>query len=279
MDVVDSHARRLPSLDDRWVPRAYDHGELVAGLLRGRVAGPVTSHPMDNVRRNIAMLAAGDPDKQFGMTGLPGAMGEEDILAAVGRMAGFDPRIAPAGPTPIDPERVLEDCDRVGVRLAVACERGERVLLATGHPHGLILLYAEIGRELTTRGAKLLRPFDGGAWTEGRTGRLLRIRYLSGVAIAADDADAKHTHAGEPMFAMLEETTPDLVIADHGFAGGAIERGIETLSVADVNDPALVVARALGRTRDVVVMDDNVRPDAYWPCYQAIAARLPARLP
>jgi hypothetical protein len=25
----------------------------------------------------------------------------------------------------------------------------------------------------------------------------------------------------------------------------------------------------------VIVMDDYVRPDAYWPCFQAIVGRLP----
>jgi hypothetical protein len=42
-----------------------------------------------------------------------------------------------------------------------------------------------------------------------------------------------------------------------------------------VNDPALVVARAQGRTETVIVMDDNVSPEDYWPCFQAIASRLP----
>ena len=76
---------------------------------------------------------------------------------------------------------------------------------------------------------------------------------------------------------MLAEATPDLVVADHGFAGAAIEAGVETLSIADVNDPALIVARAQGRTEVVVVMDDHVAPDAYWPCLQAVAARASAR--
>jgi hypothetical protein len=74
---------------------------------------------------------------------------------------------------------------------------------------------------------------------------------------------------------MLEDETPDLVFADHGFAGAAIEAGIDTVSVADVNDPALVVARAQGRAGPVVVMDDNVQPEAYWPCFQVIASRFP----
>jgi hypothetical protein len=74
---------------------------------------------------------------------------------------------------------------------------------------------------------------------------------------------------------MIGAVRPDLVLADHGFAGSAIEAGIETLSVADVNDPALLVAKAQGRTERVIVMDDNVRPESYWPCFQEIVAQLP----
>ena len=75
---------------------------------------------------------------------------------------------------------------------------------------------------------------------------------------------------------ILAEDRPDLVFADHGFAGAAIERGVETISIADVNDPALLVATSTragprrhrhGRQRG--------SPDAYWPCFQAIAAHLP----
>jgi hypothetical protein len=71
---------------------------------------------------------------------------------------------------------------------------------------------------------------------------------------------------------MLGEVRPDLVIGDHGFAGAAIEEGISTIGIADVNDPALIVAKAQARTELVIVMDDNVSPEAYWPCFQAIAA-------
>jgi hypothetical protein len=75
------------------------------------------------------------------------------------------------------------------------------------------------------------------------------------------------------MTRMLAEARPDLVVADHGFAGAAIEAGVETISIADVNDPALIVAKAQGRTEVVIVMDDHVEPDAYWPCFQAVASR------
>ncbi len=71
---------------------------------------------------------------------------------------------------------------------------------------------------------------------------------------------------------MLGQARPDLVVADHGFAGAAIEAGVETISIADVNDPALLVARAQGRTEHVLVFDDHVPPDAYWPVFQALVA-------
>ena len=166
-------------------------------------------------------------------------------------------------------------CAAVGERLASVVRRSERVVLATGHPVGLAHLYIEVGRLLRDRGVKILEPADGLTWREGDRHHPWQIRYLEGVAMLTDKASARHTHSADPMERMLEAATPDLVFADHGFAGGAIERGVETVSIADVNDPALIVAKALGRTETVIVMDDNVAPQAYWPCFQAIAARLP----
>ncbi len=276
MDVIESHAARLPRIDDRWEPRAFDRIELIEGLTKGRIAGPEVSHPMDNVLRNIRLLCDRDPDKQFGLSGVSDAMSPAEVLELVAEACGFtpDPR-ASSGPVPVDPERVLRSCEEVGDRLALACRRRERVVLATGHPVGLAHLYIEIGRQLARRGVELLHPYEGVAWTEDGQSHPWEIRYLESVAMLTDGTSMRHTHSGEPMFRMLAEARPDLVFADHGFAGAAIQAGVETLSIADVNDPALLVARAQGRTRTVIVMDDNVRPEDYWPCFQAICARLP----
>jgi hypothetical protein len=246
--------------------------DLRRGLLGGGVAG-IVSHPMDNVLWRIGLLCDGDPQSQFGLSGLTG-FSRAEVLAMVARASGFQPDPNDRwGPVRVDPERVLRACEAVGDRLALACDRDERIVLATGHPTGLMQLYTKVGRELVRRGVSLLRPADGVSWREG--GRHREIRYVHGVAVLTDRASALHTHSAEPMERMLEEVRPDLVFADHGWAGAAIEAGIETVSIADVNDPALIVARELGRTEVVIVMDDNVRPDAYWPCFQAITARLP----
>src|SRR5207247_1480953 len=101
------------------------------------------------------------------------------------------------GPVRVRPELVLAECRAMGDRLAVACERGERVVLATGHPTGLIQLYAEVGRLLERLGCSLLRPADGLAWEEpDRRPRRRQIRYLEGVAVLTDRASARHTHSG-----------------------------------------------------------------------------------
>ena len=276
MDVIAEHAARLPEIGDRWAPHPYPREELRRGLLEGRIAGPEISHAMDNVRRNIGLLHEGDPDKLFGLSGLEASMTPEAILGLVGRASGFVP--VPewrTGPVPIDPDLVLDACEAVGDRLGDLVRTGGSLILATGHPVGLAHLYIEIGRQLRARGVKVIRPYEAVPWREPGRHHHWEVRYLEGVAMLTDGASMKHTHSGEPISRMIAEQRPDLVFADHGFAGGAIEHGVPTVSIADVNDPALLVSKAQGRTQTVIVMDDNVRPEDYWPCFQAIVARLP----
>jgi hypothetical protein len=254
-----------------WRPGPFSRDELAEALVKGRVAGPITSHDRRNVRGKIERLTVGEPDAQFGINGLT-VLAPDEVLAVMAEESGLDPDpLLVDGPSAIDPYKVLAACEAAGDRLALAATRGERVLLATGHPAGLILLYQAAGRLLEEGGAKLLRPLSGHAWRE--LGRHREIRYLHGVAVVTDRGSTKHTHAPIPMRWMLREVHPDLVFADHGFAGAAIEAGIETISIADVNDPAPVVAKHLGMTGLVIVMDDNVQPEDYWPTFQAIAAR------
>ena len=251
-------------------PGRFSPEELADAMIRGRMAGPACSHDRPNVLWKIDRLVSGDPDSQFGLSGLT-PIDPQLVLSMVAMEAGFNPDpFKRDGEVPIDPWRVLAACDQAGRRLAEAAARSERVVLATGHPVGLILLYMAVARLLEIGGASILTPARGRAWREAARHR--EIRYLHGVAVLTDRAGTLHAHGPGPMQLMLEEARPDLVVADHGFAGAAIEAGIDTISVADVNDPALVVAKHQGRTDVVIVMDDNVQPDGYWPCFQAIAA-------
>jgi Phosphatase len=272
MDVMEAYARRLPAADERWAPRPCRRDELERGLLEGGVAGPAT-HPLDNVRGNILMLVQGDPDKQFGLRDLPGTFSFEDILDLVAAGAGVPiDHEARYGVVRIAPGPILDACTAMGDRLAAAAASRERVVLATGHPIGLGLFYAQLDRLLRERGARVLAPAHGESWRDPRLPHRWFVDHWGGVGMLTDGTEPRHTHSPQAMQRMLVDVRPDLVVADHGFAGAAIEAGVETLGIADVNDPALIVAKAQGRTEVIVVMDDHVAPDAYWPCFQAIAA-------
>jgi len=270
-------AAREAGRREQWRRGDYSPEDLAAALVAGGMAGPVVSHDRTNVRWKIAQFASGDTKAQFGISGL-GAVTEGEVMDLMAGAAGFDPASTEAA-VPVDPAYVLPRLAEAGERLADAAARRSRVLLATGHPVGLVQLYGAVGELLVEHGARLTRPLEGVGWRD--VGRWRQIRYVNGVAMLTDRGSAMHTHSAGPMRRMLEAAAgsgerPDLVFADHGFAGAAIEEGIETISIADVNDPAPVVAAALGKTRTVIVMDDNVEPGDYWPCYQAIAARFPA---
>jgi hypothetical protein len=274
LDVIGAHARRLPVLDERWEPRPYPREELARALVEGGVAGPA-GHPHDNVFGNIRMLVDHDPDKLFGLSDMPEPFGFEDIVRLVGEAAGVPiDALASEGSPDIDPGAVLDACERMGERLAAAARRRERVLFATGHPGDLDPLYGAIAELAEARGARIVRPGEGIFWSDLGAGRRWTIAFHGSVGMVTDEERPRHSHRPEPMEVMLTAERPDLVVADHGFAGAAIEAGVETLSIADVNDPALIVAKAQGRTDIVAVLDDHVPPGAYWPCFQAVAGRL-----
>jgi histidinol phosphate phosphatase hisN-like protein len=270
-DVIEAHVRRLPRLDKRsWRPRAVPAEELQRALLTGLVAGWAT-HPLDNVRGNAQLLLDHDPDKEFGLSGLQNEVDLDTILKLVGDAAGAPLDLeARTGPVEIRPEPILEACRGAGERLRRACSRGERVVLATGHPVGLAYLYHELAAWMTQRGADVRTPAANARWKEARLNHDWQLVYWDKVGMLSDTREPRHTHWPDAMHKILDAERPDLVFADHGFAGAAIEAGVETISIADVNDPALLVARAQGRTEHVLVFDDHVDPNAYWPVFLAL---------
>ena len=73
------------------------------------------------------------------------------------------------------------------------------------------------------------------------------------------------------MHALLDDvaarggSAPDLVVADHGWAGAAASRGLRTIGYADCNDPALFVAEAQGQIEATIPLDDDVVTNLYAP--------------
>jgi hypothetical protein len=54
------------------------------------------------------------------------------------------------------------------------------------------------------------------------------------------------------------DPAPDLVVADHGWAGRAAQDGVDAVGYADCNDPALFLAESEGTLQVAVPLDDHV---------------------
>jgi Phosphatase len=237
---------------------------LAAYLVETLVAGP-TRTPRDNAVRNARLLANGDPDKLLGLDFEE--LDLTEVMEAVAALCGgsADPSETD-GPGYIDPDRTLDELEAMASRLGEAARRGERVLICTGHPTGVMTMHQAVARALTETGGKVLTPREGERLSRDHHGRNLRVLFLDGVGVLSDGARLLHTHEAWPMEALLESTEPpDLVLADHGFAGASAARGLETLAFNDVNDPAIAVAKARGMIDVVVPLDDNVPPSLYAP--------------
>jgi hypothetical protein len=247
-------------------------------LVSSRLAGEVATPPASTLT-NCAKLMAGNEHYTFGLPDWEDATLLEAV-AAVRMLCGGDPGGAEEqhGPGWIDPDRTVQAIGHHRARLAdLVGGGGGRVLLATGHPTGLLPHYAAVARALQRHGSELLAPLDDVFLSirDGDRQRPRGIRFLDGVGCLFDGGRLLHTHRSRYMEAMLDSLgggpgVVDLVIADHGMAGAAIARGLLTLSIADVNDPALPLAQARGRTDGVLTIDDNLAPRLFVPVTQAM---------
>lgn len=237
--------------------------QLVAHRLTGDVA---TSRRW--TLANCVKLVAGDPDYTFGLRDTVG-VSEDEVRKAIVDVCGEAAIDGPLdGDGWIDPDATLAAIEVHRDRLREFARHGGSFLLATGHPTGLLPHYAAIGRALAAAGCVPLTALDD----ELDVAHGLGVRYLDGVAVPWTGGDLVHTHRSGLMEAIVAAlaTPPDLVIADHGFAGAAIDAGIPTLSIADVNDPALPLAQVHGLTDAVLPIDDNLAPQLFEPVTAAV---------
>lgn len=240
-------------------------------LVRSRIAGEVATGRAENLR-NIGRMLAGHDDYWFGVVRRRDWTPAE-VLAVLARRVGISPDEAfQDGVDTIDPDVLLDQLDRWRDRLAQAAARRERVLLATGHPTGVLSLHVHVAAALRASGARVVVVDSRWAWPwdvddDWMRGRPRHVRCVAGVHVLATGGELLHTHRPEPMTALLAEldAPPALVVADHGWAGAAAQAGIATLALADCNDPALFLAEEEGLPVVTVPLDDNVRPHLYDP--------------
>jgi hypothetical protein len=250
-------------------PAAPTRDELRAHLVKSRIAGDVAT-PRENNLANFRKMSDREPLYLFGLEPR-GAWTFDDVLALMAERCGVsaDPAHS-AGQDTIDPDLTIDRLETLSERLRLAAVRQERVVVATGHPVGLRPTHSAMSAALRSAGCTILTPAAG--WQHPQDTAYGPqpggIVYIDGVAMLADDRDHRfHTHSPLAMRAMLDvlDEPPDLVIADHGWAGAAGQAGIDAVGFADCNDPALFVGEAEGRVLVSVPLDDNVVPQLYAP--------------
>ncbi|MGV9315272.1 phosphatase [Streptomyces sp. NPDC003691] len=251
---------------------------LVEHLVRTRIAGDVAT-PRDNNLSHYRRLANGDRHYWLGLELGDRWTDEQDVLAVMAERCGVsdDPEHR-AGQDTIDPELTVAALDRLAARLRKAAAGNERVLFATGHPGGLLDVHRRTADALRAAGCEIVSIPGGLQADEGM------VFQVGGVAVLERGATLWHTHSPVPMAAILDglardgSPLPELVVADHGWAGCAAQRGFDTVGYADSNDPALFIGEAEGTLQVTVPLDDHVYdPRFYEPMtdYLLDAAGLP----
>jgi hypothetical protein len=242
-------------------------------LVASRIAGAVATPRASNVA-NIDKMLAGDWDYHFGLTPARTWTADE-VLAVMARRVGVDPDPdRRSGADRIDPDLTIAALCAAADELAAAAAAKATVVVATGHPTGLLSLHLAVAEALRAAGCRVL-----GAPDYHPVPPRGRVRALGGVLMLTNGADFLHTHAAEPMQLLLAQwaaagETPALVVADHGWAGAAAESGIPVVGFADTNDPALFVGAEEGKVRLAVPLDDNVAPDSYLPLAAVLVERI-----
>ena len=236
-------------------------------LVAAGITGPHQSHPRGDNLSKIRKLVDGNSGMAFGMSGMT-AYSVAQVLQFVSDTTGCSPDASDdTVEDAIDPARTVAGIIAAAERLVSYARRGAGVVFATGHPTGILLHNLRVSDAYHRAGGTVLRPAAERSFPfEDAQARMC---YVGGVGCLARGSSLEHTHSPIAMIAALEGgSPPDAVFADHGFAGAAIEAGVPTIAIMDINDPALAVATAEDKDVLVIPMDDNRPPHLYEPSWR-----------
>jgi hypothetical protein len=249
--------------------------QLAAHLDAARITGEVGT-PRENNLSHIHRFLAQERQFDFGVP-LERDWDYASVFALMVERAGLRPDPAlTEGVDTISAELCIAALDRMRAVLQETVEAAGRILFASGHPAGLLPVHQAVAEWAQARGAQVItaEAFTADPATlrlpvpEPTAGD---VRRLGLVHVWHQHGGVPHTHLAEPMRALLAALDaagaprPDLVVADHGWAGAAGAAGLRTVGYADCNDPALFVAEAQGQLEVTVPLDDDVVPQLYQP--------------
>lgn len=255
-------ASRPPRLDPapvRRVRREPRHPSPRSRVVKARIAGRHDRLGRAELTSIMRRVAGGDPVALLGLERF-GGLDLPELRAVAAETWGWDPDEPTVS---IDPDLLLGGMLAARERVLDVARRGGRMLVATGRPASLLPLYQRFARLGREAGAHLLDVGEAGPLpAAGRAS--LRVWWLGGVAVLSD-GDALLADPGIEALDELLFTVPhpDLVVADRGYAGGALRAGIEVVALADLDALALGVAARRGLPVTVVPLHERRPASAY----------------
>lgn len=249
-----------PHLPDPEPPRRREHAAPATTprgrLIAARVTGPHARLGKSEVVHAVARLASGADDARFGLD--LGTVTREEAWNAIQEGWGWTDDRSRAV---IDPDRTLSAFGDAVELLGSVGARGGRVAAATGCPSLLSLVRAMV-TVAADAGAEVLTCDHWGPFAPASRS----LWWVDGVAVVTDGAallaDAGQAAGPEWLFAVGR---PDLVVADRGFAGAALDAGHETVVLADLDVPAFGLASARSLPAHLVPLAFGLPPSAYAP--------------
>jgi len=238
-------------------PARAEHGPNVREMLKQQhVAGRSLRFGRDEVLGTMRRIEHGAPNVLCGLPPFSG-LTREQVAAAVDVVYGWEgdgprARIAPA--------RTVDGFTAATTRVLEVARSGGRLAFATARPAALLQIYRRLAARAAAEGGEVLAGSETASFGPG--GR--RVRWVDHVAVLTDGAallaDDSVEAAEEWLFTLAR---PDLVVADHTYAGVALASGLEVVAFVDLDAVALAVAAWQGRALRTVPLDDRRPPGAY----------------
>ncbi len=254
-----SRPPRLESTPVHRLPREPRTPSPRSRIVKARVAGRHDRLGRSELQSVMRRVVGGDPVALLGLDRFDDVdLTELQTTAAeVWGWNGHEPTVT------IEPDLLLNGVLAARARVLDVARRGGRVLVATGRPASLLPLHQHFARLTRAVGGHLLDAGEAGpVRAAGRSS--VRLWWLGGVAVMTD-GDALLADPGIEAIDELLFTVPypDLVVADRGYAGGALRAGIEVVALADLDAIALGLASGRGLPVTVVPMNERRPASAY----------------
>jgi hypothetical protein len=252
--------------------------KLRASLLKSGITGEISAHGSGTNITAINRMLKLDPYVTFGIKIVQEAMQQKQftqtqVIEIMADSLGTpSARFRREGPGYIDPHLTGAKLNEMVDLLATSAERHAVFLVATAHPGSLTTYYFKLIDFIISRGGRVYRAPHLVKVADYRW-----IDQIGGVHMLSDQGGLLHTHdaVGFTKFLGQLTTLPDIVLADHGYAGAAINRGIKTVAIHDVDDPGIPLAAHLGEDILTIPMNDN---QLNLPTAQALEAILDSRI-